>query len=61
MAGLVIKGGTGYCDVILDTNAIEKSEYSEETNKYRTHVEIITDAVAKDIMKNDTGDMFIPE
>jgi DNA-directed RNA polymerase II subunit RPB1 len=61
MAGLVIKGGTGYCDVILDTNAIEKSEYSDETNKYRTHVEIITDAVAKDIMKNDTGDMFIPE
>ena len=61
MAGLVIKGGTGYCDVILDTNTIEKSEYSDETNKYRTHIEIQTDGVAKDIMKNDTGDMFIPE
>jgi DNA-directed RNA polymerase II subunit RPB1 len=61
MAGLVIKGGTGYCDVILDTNNIEKSEYSDETNKYRTHIEIQTDGVAKDIMKNDTGDMFIPE
>ena len=61
MAGLVIKGGTGYCDVILDTNAIEKSEYSDETNKYRTHTEILTDGVAKDIMKNETGEMFIPE
>lgn len=61
MAGLAIKGGTGYCDVILDTSAIEKSEYSDETNKYRTHMEILTDGVAKDIMKNETGEMFIPE
>ncbi len=61
MAGLVIKGGTGYCDVILDTSAIEKSEYNDLTNKYRTHTEILTDGVAKDVMKNDTGDMFIPE
>ena len=61
MAGLVIKGGTGYCDVILDTNTIEKSEYSDETNKYRTHIDIITDGVAKDIMNNETGEMFIPE
>jgi DNA-directed RNA polymerase beta' subunit len=61
MAGLVIKGGTGYCDVILDTNTIEKSEYSDETNKYRTHIDIMTDGVANDIMKNDMGEMFIPE
>ena len=61
MGGLVIKGGTGYCDVMLDTGAIEKSEYNDSTNKYRTHTDIITDGVAKDIMKNDTGDMFIPE
>ena len=61
MAGLVIKGGTGYCDVMLDTGSIEKSEYNDLTNKYRIHTDILTDGVAKDVMKNDMGDMFIPE
>ena len=30
IGGLVVKGGTGFCDVVLDTNLIEKSEYSGE-------------------------------
>jgi DNA-directed RNA polymerase II subunit RPB1 len=59
IGGLVIKGGTGFCDVVLDTNLIEKSEYSGE-NKYSVYNEINTDKLAKDIITNDTGDMFIP-
>ena len=59
IGGLVVKGGTGFCDVVLDTNLIEKSEYSGE-NKYTTYNEINTDKLAKDVITNDVGDMFIP-
>jgi len=60
MGGLVIKGGTGFCDVIIDTNQIEKSEYSDTSNNYRTHTDIRVDDIAKDIINQDSEDMFIP-
>ena len=59
MCGQVIRGGTGYCDVILDTDMIEKSEYTEE-NKYKQHIDILTDNVAKDIINKDNENIFIP-
>ena len=61
IGGLVIKGGTGFCDVILDTNMIEKSEYSGE-NKYRSYTDIVSDVVTKDIINNDVEEntIFIP-
>ena len=60
IGGLVIKGGTGFCDVILDTNMIEKSEYNGE-NKYRSYTDIVSDVIAKDIINNDVEEnMFIP-
>jgi DNA-directed RNA polymerase II subunit RPB1 len=59
MCGQVIKGGTGYCDVILDTDMIEKSEYTEE-NKYKQFTEILTDNIAKDIINKDNDNVFIP-
>ncbi len=59
MCGQVIKGGTGYCDVILDLDMIEKSEYVEE-NKYKQYTEIITDNVAKDIVGRDNEEIFMP-
>ena len=59
MAGQVIKGGTGYCDVILDTELIEKSEYTEE-NKYKQFKEIIADNIASDIMNRDNENIFMP-
>jgi DNA-directed RNA polymerase II subunit RPB1 len=59
MCGNVIKGGTGYCDVILDLDMIEKSEYVEE-NKYKEYTEIITDNVAKDIVGRDNEEIFMP-
>ncbi|NDH79861.1 MAG: hypothetical protein EBY70_06425, partial [Burkholderiaceae bacterium] len=49
IGGLVTKGGTGFCDVILDTNLIEKSEYNGE-NKYRSYTDIVSDVIAKDII-----------
>ena len=59
MCGQVIRGGTGYCDVILDTELIENSEYTED-NKYKQFTEIITDNIAKDIMNKDNEDIFMP-
>ena len=45
----------------LYDRSVFSGSYNDLTNKYRTHTEIITDGVAKDIMKNDMGEMFIPE
>jgi DNA-directed RNA polymerase II subunit RPB1 len=59
MCGQVIKGGTGYCDVILDTELIEKSEYTEE-NKYKQFKEIISDNIANDIVNRDNENIFMP-
>jgi len=59
MCGQVIKGGTGYCDVIVDTELIEKSEYIEE-NKYKQFTEILTDNIAKDIINKENDNVFIP-
>jgi len=59
MCGQVIKGGTGFCDVILDLDMIEKSEYVEE-NKYKDYTEILTDNIAVDIVNKDNENIFMP-
>jgi hypothetical protein len=33
MVGQVIRGGTGMCDLLIDTNIFENSEYLEEYDK----------------------------
>lgn len=62
MAGLVIKGGTGLCNIILDTDLLENSEYiADIEHKYKkTFVELSKNALIDDIVKRDTTDMFIP-
>lgn len=63
MAGLVVKGGTGMCDVILDTDMLEKSEYLEDNlNSYDTsYKNINTSNIIEDmIKKEDVGDIFMP-
>ena len=59
MCGQVIKGGTGFCDVILDLEMIEKSEYVDE-NKYKEFSEIITDNITSDIINRDNENIFMP-
>jgi len=59
MCGQVIKGGTGFCDVILDLDMVEKSEYVEE-NKYKDYTDIITDNIAEDIVNKDNENIFMP-
>ena len=65
MGGLVIKGGTGAFDVILDSSLLEKSEYVEDIQqKYRkTFNELTTNVVVQDIIEQETfaqEGLFIP-
>ena len=65
MAGLVIKGGTGLCNVILDTDMVQKSEFTEDIGqKYiKTYNEIGKNNVIADILDRpaeETPDIFIP-
>lgn len=61
--GSVFKGGTGYCELVLDTKMIQNSEYVEkETRDTRNDIAINT--IANAIMgdnENEGEDIFIPE
>lgn len=64
MAGLVIKGGTGMCNIILNTELLENSEYVDDTeNKYRkTFTELSKDTLINDIVNNESSaNFFLPE
>ncbi len=63
MAGLAIKGGTGLCNIILDTDTLEKSEYVEDLEqKYeKTFTELDTNVIMDDIIGKETTGIFIPE
>lgn len=62
MAGLVIKGGTGMCDVLLDTELLENSEYTEdlEQNYKKTYNEVSESTIIDDTINKDNDDIFIP-
>jgi DNA-directed RNA polymerase II subunit RPB1 len=60
--GAVFKGGTGYCELVLDTQMIQNSEYIEKTMhdaKNNLTISTIANAIMDD--KEDIGeDIFIP-
>jgi DNA-directed RNA polymerase subunit A" len=62
MAGLVVKGGTGMCNVILDTELLEKSEFTDDLGIYDgTYKEINSSSVIQDtIKKEEGGHIFMP-
>lgn len=65
MAGLAIKGGTGLCNVVIDTDLLENSEYIEDVeHKYKkTFSELGTNSVIQDITSNKetVEGIFMPE
>ncbi|CAH6421790.1 DNA-directed RNA polymerase subunit RPB1, partial [uncultured virus] len=63
MAGLVIKGGTGLCELVLDTKLLENSEYVEDIeHKYKkTFIELGTNPIINDVINKDLGQIFVPE
>lgn len=64
MAGLVIRGGTGLCDIVLNTDMLEKSEFTEDIGqKYQKTFNPIQKSNINEFMikeKHDEG-VFIPE
>lgn len=63
MAGLAIKGGTGLCDILLDYELLEKSEYVENTeSKYvKTFNKLSSNVVMNDVLSKSPSNIFIPE
>jgi len=58
--GSVFQGGTGHCDLILDTQMIQNSEYIER-DAVNSRVPIVSHSIAQAIMGDDHGDdIFIP-
>jgi DNA-directed RNA polymerase beta' subunit len=64
MAGMVIKGGTGYPNILLNTEMIEKSEYIDELATVDiSYNQILSTNIASDIMKDkkkQEEEVFIP-
>lgn len=60
MAGAVIKGGTGYCELELDTDMIEKSEYIEGIDYTKKFTELNKGTLAGDVIGKKNDDIFIP-
>jgi DNA-directed RNA polymerase II subunit RPB1 len=63
MAGMVIKGGTGLCNVILNTKMLENSEYIEdlETKYKKTFTELTSNPVITDVLDKEEPDIFLPD
>ena len=63
MAGLVIKGGTGLCEIILDSDLLEKSEYTEDIEQtyVKTYNEVSTSSIMSDIITKSGSGFFIPD
>ena len=61
MAGLVIKGGTGYPNIRVNTKMIQNSEYVEDIHESKQKT-IDNGGIASDIITNNKGskDIFIP-
>jgi hypothetical protein len=59
MAGLCIKGGTGLCNLVLDRELLENSEYTNDIGQLyqKTFEDILPSQNQQEI---DT-DVFIPE
>ena len=58
--GQTIKGGTGYCDLVIDTEMIQNSAYVDDLTR-ADDVAIKTDTIADSIMRDDVDtDIFIP-
>ena len=62
MAGRVISGGSGLCDVLLDVDMIQKSEYIEDLESiYRSNfISFEKNSILDDIMTRQIMEIFKP-
>nr|YP_010806469.1 DNA-dependent RNA polymerase 2 subunit Rpb1 [Bodo saltans virus] len=59
MCGQVINGGTGYCDIMLDHEMLEKVDYVE-SDYAKKFTELKTETTTADILNKDNDDVFMP-
>jgi DNA-directed RNA polymerase II subunit RPB1 len=62
MVGKCIKGGTGLCDLVIDTKMIEAYELDNSTNKllYSNPILLHSSEILDDIMKRDSIETQMP-
>lgn len=61
MAGRVINGGTGLCDILLDHKKLENSEYIEKRDDVvKTFNELTMASIMDDIISKEEHHIFIP-
>ena len=60
-AGLPIKGGTGYCDVVLNTDMVQNSEFLEEYEQRKEPIDISGTSIMDDLINRSVGAGFVPE
>ncbi len=62
MAGQVIGGGTGLCDIIMDNDLLENTEYTEvqKLDGVKTFKALQTNSLIDDILGKTTEDIYVP-
>ena len=63
MAGKVFNGGTGLCEVLIDNEILENSEFDEYvgTNVRKDFMELTKLNLIDDILNKDIDDIYLPE
>jgi len=56
MAGMTIKGGTGICNLLLDHELLENSEYTESIYNNKVNMSIKNNNIIDDIVNNNDED-----
>lgn len=62
MTGLAIKGGTGLCNILLDADLLEASEYDVDAQlKYKKiSKELTFDPIINDVINTEVEDIYVP-
>lgn len=62
MVGRAIKGGTGLCDIMLNSKMLENAEYLEEYDKpiHSTFNEVTSNRIISDTVERDEVDIYMP-
>jgi DNA-directed RNA polymerase II subunit RPB1 len=60
ITGQMINSGTGVCDLMMDIDMLENSEYVEKYEQQRVYNELTISNVISDVIKRNKKGLFIP-
>ena len=62
MLGKTFRGGTGICDVMMDNEILENSEFGNVESKMKSHITLTKNNIIDDLIKKkDIRGLFIPQ